>query len=192
MRAIGTGIMSEVWHGADFTLPFLKFGAWRRIMFPHAGRDIPFTIENYAFRDPFGRDTVTWIRTFDFGTPQRFDAYMVAGHRPGHVIDYLGSHQHLAVDIELRADDEGGLCLRSSAQRFYEGPVAFTFPQLLTGVANVREWFDDAAQRFNIDVNVSNERWGPLFGYRGSFTVDWADCAAPPAHVLPVRFEGRE
>jgi hypothetical protein len=43
---------------------------------------------------------------------------------------YLGSHGHLAVDLELRADEQGGLSLRSGAQRFCEGVLAFNFPML--------------------------------------------------------------
>jgi hypothetical protein len=40
-------------------------------------------------------------------------------------------------------------------------------------VADVREWFDDAADRFRIEVVVTNRTWGRLFGYRGSFNVEW-------------------
>ena len=72
--SIGRGVMEEVWHGAPFTLPFLCVGAWRRIFFPTAGRNVPFTIENYAYVDPLGRETVTWLRTFAFRRPRRFDA----------------------------------------------------------------------------------------------------------------------
>lgn len=56
---IGRGVMEEVWRGPLWTVPFLALGAWRRIMFPSRGRDIPFTISNYADRDGFGRETVT-------------------------------------------------------------------------------------------------------------------------------------
>src|SRR5205807_1684453 len=62
--AIGTGVMERIWHGARYTLPFLYVGAWRSIMFPEQGKDVPFTIQNYAYRDPLGRETVTWVRTF--------------------------------------------------------------------------------------------------------------------------------
>jgi len=58
----------------------------------------------------------------------------------------------------------GGLRLRSGAQRFYEGPVAFTFPMFFSGVADVCEWYDDREGRFRIDVHVSNPAWGPLIG----------------------------
>jgi Domain of unknown function (DUF4166) len=72
--------------------------------------------------------------------------------------------------------------------------VAFRFPLLFSGVADVCEWFDDAQDRFRIDVNVQNRRWGPLFGYRGAFTVETRrdEESAAPSSVLPVRTERRE
>jgi hypothetical protein len=191
--SIGTGVMERLWHGPLYTLPFLYVGSWRRIMFPESGRDVPFTIENYAFADPFGRDTVTWIRTFQTRHPRRFDAYMIYSEQRGKIVDYLGTHQHLAVDIDLAVDERGGLRLRSAAQRFYEGLIGFRFPMAFSGEANVGEWFDDASQRFQIEVNVSNRVWGPLFGYRGSFTAEFRTLdGAVPGHVLPRRFERRE
>jgi hypothetical protein len=86
------------------------------------------------------------------------------------IVDYLGSHEHLAVDIQLSVDSEGGLRLRSGAQRFYEGVIGFSVPMLFSGIADVREWYDDNAQCFRIVVDVHNRVWGPLFGYRGSVT----------------------
>jgi hypothetical protein len=185
--------MDEIWKGRFYTEPFLYVGTWRRIMFPETGRNIPFTIENYAFIDRFGRETVSWVRTFESRRTRRFDAYMIYSEARGRIVDYLGSHEHLAVDIDLSVDDEGGLCLRSGAQRFYEGPIGFTFPMLLSGIADVREWYDEKSRRFRIDVNVHNKTWGPLFGYHGSFEVEWLTLEGPvPSHILPLRQERRE
>ena len=194
IASIGRGVMEEVWKGRFYTLPFLYIGTWRRIMFPETGRNIPFTIENYAFVDSFGRETISWVRTFQSSRTRRFDAYMVYGQTRGRIVDYLGSHQHLAVDIELSVDDEGGLCLRSGAQRFYEGVIGFNFPMLFSGIATVREWYDGNAQRFRISVDVRNRVWGRLFGYRGSFEVEWLkiSAGAVPRHILPLRQERRE
>jgi hypothetical protein len=55
----------------------------------------------------------------------------------GRIVDYLGTHQHLVVDIDLSIDERGGLRLQSGAQRFYEGAIAFNFPLFFSGVANV-------------------------------------------------------
>ena len=137
---------------------------------------------------------MAWIRTFESRRTRRFDAYMIYSEARGCIVDYLGSHEHLAVDIELSVDEQGGLRLRSGAQRFYEGPIGFTFPMLLSGIADVREWYDEKAQRFRIAVEVKNKTWGPLFGYRGSFEVEWRDVAGSdvPRHIWPHRQERRE
>ena len=114
--------------------------------------------------------------------------------RSGDPRSLLGSHEHLAVDIDLSVDEEGGLRLRSGAQRFYEGPVGFTFPMAFSGIADVREWYDEKTGRFRIIVDVHNRIWGPLFGYRGSFQVEWlkTNNDSVPSHILPLRHERRE
>jgi hypothetical protein len=61
-------------------------------------------------------------------------------------------------------------------------------------VANVREWWDEDAQRFRIRVDVANPTFGRLFGYEGSFTVVERPCTRGeiPLDVLPLREERRE
>jgi hypothetical protein len=192
---IGTGVMDEVWRGRAFTLPFLLLGSSRRVLFPSRGKDVPFTISNYAYVDGFGRETVTWARRFKLKRRFRsFDATMIFSPSRNVVVDYLGTHQHLAVDIDCRVDDQGAMCIRTGEQRFYEGAVAFRFPLLLSGVADVREWWDDDIGKFRIEVRVHNRRFGPLFGYRGAFTVVERPCAPGdiPLDVRPLREERRE
>ena len=65
VASIGRGVMHRIWNGRFYTEPFLHLGTCRHIMFPETGTDIPFTIENYAFVDRFGRETVSWVRTFE-------------------------------------------------------------------------------------------------------------------------------
>ena len=89
------------------------------------------------------------------------------------IVDYLGTHQHLAVDLHASVDAEGGIRFRSGDQRFYERRIAFRFPMLLSGIAEVREWYDDGDERFRISVDVRNRRFGRLFGYRGWFHAEW-------------------
>jgi Domain of unknown function (DUF4166) len=186
--------MDRIWHGSVFTLPFLYVGTWRRIMFPEHGSNVPFTIENYAYRDSLGRETVTWLRTFNTKRVRRFDAYMLYSQQRGKIVDYLGTHQHLAVDIDLSVDSRGGVRLRSGEQRFYEGILGFRFPMLFSGIANVCECYDDDAKRFQIEVDVSNPTWGKLFGYHGSFNVEWKTMQPDqiPTHAKPRREERRE
>jgi len=195
IAAIGSGVMEEVWHGPLYTLPFLYVGAWRNIMFPQSGHNVPFTIENYAYPDRFGRETVTWLRKFNF--PQRrrrFDATMIYSQQRQRIVDYMGTHQHLAVDIDLAVAKNGGLRLRSGEQRFYEGAIAFRFPMFFSGIAEVCEWYDEASQKFRIEVRVANEVWGDLFGYQGWFEVVYKPVEPEdiPAEAKPRREEIRE
>jgi Domain of unknown function (DUF4166) len=77
-------------------------------------------------------------------------------------------------------------------QRFYEGVIDFSFPLLFSGVADVCEWYEESDQRFHIEVNVANRSWGPLFGYRGSFDIEWIGEGDVPVDLLPLRCERRE
>ncbi|MEX2032130.1 MAG: DUF4166 domain-containing protein, partial [Dehalococcoidia bacterium] len=145
--------------------------------------------------DRFGRETVTWARRFKMPRRYRaFDATMILSKERDNIVDYLGTHQHLAVDIRCSVDDDGAMCIQTGEQRFYEGRLAFRFPQLFTGSARVREWWDEASECFRIDVRVANRVFGPLFGYRGSFTVREYPCTADqiPLDVKPLREQIRE
>jgi len=75
------------------------------------------------------------------------------------------------------------------------GVIGRTFDRLVlfSGVADVCEWFDDSTGRYRIEVAVTNRIWGPLFGYRGSFDVEWIDAPdGPPPSRRPRREERRE
>jgi hypothetical protein len=188
---IGRGVMSSIRRGPWWTVPFLQIGRLRNILVPDVGRDVPFTIENYPYRDQHGRETVTFVRTYTTkpGRTARFDATMVLVD--GRVLDYLGSHQHLAVDLDLAVNDRGGLVLTSDAQRFYEGPIAFRFPMLLSGRATLHEWWSDDDQAFHVDMEVRNRVFGFLFGYRGTFTCEWIPATDAPGRLKPRRTETR-
>ncbi|GAB2726665.1 DUF4166 domain-containing protein [Streptomyces bullii] len=190
----GRGVMDRVWHGGAFVKPFLALGATRNILVPREGRHIPFTIENVPYTDTCGRETVTFVRTFDLpGRPRRFDAQMVLSPKGDRVLDYLGTHQHLASELHLRAEPDGSLLIRSGEHRFREGVVDVRVPELIGATAEVRESYDDSTGRFRIRVRVVNRYFGPLFGYEGSFTADYTDvtsCGVRPG-LRPVREEAR-
>lgn len=190
---VGTGVMERVWRGPAVTAPFLRLGTLRHILFPEAGIDVPFTIENYAYTDSYRRPTLTFVRTFQVATHRRrrFDATMVYSPRRGILVDYLGTHQHLAVDLHLDVDATGALTIRSGTQRFRGGMPC---PAALTGQARLREWYDDRTGRFGIEVRVTNPVVGPVFGYTGSFTVRYLgpEGAPVPAAVRPLRENPRD
>jgi hypothetical protein len=171
-------------------VPFLWLGAVRNILVPIVGDAVPFTISNYPYRDPLGRETVTFVREYRAdGAVRRFDATMVV--RDGRIVDYLGTHQHLAVGLGVEVLPDGSLHLTTGAQRFYEGPVAFAFPMLFSGRADLHEWFDDDAGAFGIRMEVRNRVFGFLFGYEGTFTCEFVAASDAPEGLKPVRHERR-
>jgi len=188
---VGTGVMSRIWRGPWWVVPFLHIGKLRNILIPDVGENVPFTIENYPYLDPFGRETVTFVREYRVGRrASRFDATMILSN--GRVLDYLGTHQHLAVDLELSVADDGSLVLVSEAQRFYEGRlVAFRFPLLFSGRALLREGFDDDAGVYRVSMEVRNPVFGFLFGYEGEFTAEFPAATDAPERLKPVRHEVR-
>ncbi|MGX1506122.1 UNVERIFIED_CONTAM: hypothetical protein RKD43_004747 [Streptomyces graminofaciens] len=191
---VGHGVMDRIWHGRAFVKPFLALGATRNILVPRTGRDVPFTIENVPYSDSSGRETVTFVRTFALPSgPRRFDATMVLAPGGDRVLDYLGTHQHLASDLHPTAEPDGSLLIRSGVHRFREGPLDLRVPDLIGGDAEVREAFDEATGRFRIRVRVTNRRFGPLFGYTGSFTAEYRDVRSlgVRAGLRPVREETR-
>lgn len=189
---VGTGVMDRIWDGPAYVKPFLRLGTVRHVLFPETGTAIPFTIENYAYTDSYGRPTLTFIRTFEVAAARRrrFDATMIWSEQRQVLVDYLGTHQHLAVDLHLSVDAAGGLHIRSGGQRFRGG---MRCPRSLSGEARLHEWYDDATERFRIEVAVENPHIGSIFGYSGSFTTHYVDHTAPvPAAIRPLRENPRE
>lgn len=191
---VGNGVMDRIWRGPAYTRPFLALGTMRNIMFPEQGRNVPFTIENYAYPDSYGRETLTFVRTFELPRRRRrFDATMVWDPHREVIVDYLGTHQHIAADLHLSVDGQGGLRLRSGQMRFRAPGVDTALPAAATAVAEVHERYDDAADVFRIDVRVVNPWFGPVFGYTGAFTARFVDTEATPvpASVKPYREQAR-
>lgn len=194
--SIGRGIMTKVWHGRAYTLPFLKWGTSKNILFPEAGKDVPFSIENYAYKDSLGRETVTFIRKFKFpNVLRRFDATMIYSKQRKRIVDYLGTHQQMAVDIDFSVAENGGMQLESGEQRIYGHLLNFKCPELILGKAKVCEWFDESIDKFRISVSVVNVKWGKLFGYEGIFDVSYRQVEKEediPLDVKPLQEEIRE
>src|SRR5690606_20726533 len=63
--AVGSGVMVRIRRGPWWTLPFLWLGSFRSILVPRVGENVAFRVENYPYRDPLGRETVTFVREYD-------------------------------------------------------------------------------------------------------------------------------
>lgn len=192
---VGTGVMDEVWHGRWYVVPFLLIGSLRRILFPETGTEIPFEIRNYAYLDRFGRETVTWKRSFTFPARQReFDEFFVFSESRGTAILYAGTHQHLSVDLHFEVEADGSLVVTTGSQRLFVGPLTIPFPRFFSGDAFVRESYNDDKGCFEVDVSIANPFWGKILGYRGSFGLERIACRRDdiPDGTIPVRENRRE
>lgn len=118
---------------------------------------------------------------------------MVYSPDQGRIIDYLGTHQHLATGLDLKVLPDGSLHLATGSQRFYERALGFTFPAVLTGTAELHEAYDEERSVFTIRMQVRNPLFGFLFGYHGEFTCTFPTTTpgAVPPHLKPVREESR-
>lgn len=186
VAAIGRGTMAYVRNGGPYTLPFLAVGATMNTMFPEENTAVPFTIRNYAYEDAYGRETVTWLRTFRLPRERHFDAAMIYSEERDRIVDYLGERHHLAVDVDIGVSDQGGIELTTGAQRLYAFGTGIDFPLVLSATANVHEWYDETADTYRIAVRVTNPIVGLVFEYSGSFDVEWIDCETAPDEVRPV------
>ncbi|SNS46312.1 DUF4166 domain-containing protein [Rhodococcoides kyotonense] len=187
---VGVGVMEEMTHSPLVPPPMLWLGA-RRGLFPAGkGRDVPFTIVNYAYVDDIGRETLAFVRRFSFvGAPQGMNSVMVTPSKPGVAVDYLGFHSDMVVRTTCSVED-GGLVLESGAPKVLGVPT----PHLLSATTVGREWWDETEQRHRIQIDVTSPMLGRLFHYRGWFTADERPCTSAdiPRDATPTRLERRE
>jgi hypothetical protein len=191
----GTGVMEKIYHGPFFTVPTLAMGIPEHLLFPETGRNIPFTIENYTFMDTLGREAVSWIRKFHFSKKVRhFDATMVHSEKRKGIIDYLGTHQRLGVDLEISVTENGGMRIRAGRQRLYGRSMTLNLPKAFSALAEIEESFNSASGLFEIEVKVKNFFCGDFFGYKGSFKAEYFPVKPEeiPAYARPLRNEIRE
>lgn len=160
------------------------------------GENIAFTLENYAYIDGAGRETMAFLRTFEF--PNRkfaeVDSTMVGSRFESTVIDYLGSAPDMSVRTHCWVDSDGALRMKSRAPRFLVRPLAPRLPVLASATTAAREWWDEENQRHCIEVDVRNPVLGRLLYYRGWFTAVAKPCPATtiPDRAYPSRLITRE
>jgi hypothetical protein len=80
----------------------------------------------------------------------------------------------------------------SGPLRFYEWLLGFEVPAFFSGDVVLHEWYDEVVERFRIRIVVSNPTFGKLFGYSGSFTVEYRPISEVPREVMPIHARPRE
>lgn len=158
----GTGVYTEAGSRVRWLWPVLAFLAWRRILFPEHGRDVPFTVVN----TPTPEGTLRAVRTFAFAARTRT---MVDEMRivDGHLHDFLGRRGGLEARLAATVDD-GMLRLTTTRLWLHLGPVRLPLPNVAR-IALTERTLDDGQ---HVDVALRSPLVGEWFVYRGSFTYE--------------------
>lgn len=192
----GVGVMEEMTHSRLVPPPVLWLGGKRGLFPAGKGAGVPFTIANYAYTDERGRETLAFVRRFQFvGKPQGMNSVMVTpASGSGDALDYLGFSPDMVVHTRCDVDESGGLVLVSGPPRFLLGRFGPTPPQFASALTTGREWWDESEGRHRIEIEVTSPVIGRLFFYRGWFTAEERPCSRAdiPVEATPARTESRE
>ncbi|MCA0971162.1 DUF4166 domain-containing protein [Halobacillus litoralis] len=168
LMALGQGRMTEIRGMNPLLRPFLQFGVWDHIVFAERGKDVPFTLENFAYEDDDGREKVSWIRRFFFPYSIRgFDASMHYDEESGTIVDDLGKSGKLKVELDLHVTSDGGLFMQSKDMTF-DGKVQLPGPQ-----TSVYEHYNEKEEAFQIHVHVGHPLFGTVLMYEGLFYTEF-------------------
>ena len=139
--------------------PVFAFLAWRRVLFPEYGHDIPFRVVNTTAAD----GALSAERTFEFGTRTRVmqDRMTVVD---GALHDRLGRRGGLEVELDLTVVD-GVLRMPSRRQWLRAGPLRIRIP----GIVRVRLEERSTGARQRVDVRLTAPVLGEVFRYAGEF-----------------------
>lgn len=182
---VGRGRMERV-ESSPIARPVLALLARRDLPFPETGRDVQFGVRSYAFTDASGVETLVLLRAFDVGRRRRFDARMTYDPDRGCIVDRLGRDGRLVTELHPSVDETGGLRLRAGRQWLRAVGRSWPIPAPLRASVDVRERYDDATDRFRIEVAVTSPLVGFVFGYTGAFTAERVACEAVPVAARAV------
>ncbi|MCA0985340.1 DUF4166 domain-containing protein [Halobacillus yeomjeoni] len=162
IMVLGQGRMTEIRGTNPLLRPFLHLGAMDHFVFGERGKDVPFTLENYAYQTEEGEEVVSWVRRFFFPYSIRgFDAAMRYDQNKHKIVDELGKSGSFHMDIDLHVTPEGGLYMESKQMNF-KGKCHI--PGLKS---SVYEHYDEEEEAFRVHVHVEHPILGTMMMYEG-------------------------
>ena len=159
----GHGVYEVAGSRQRWLAPVFALLAWRRILFPELGHDVPFTVTNI----PGPGDGLSSRREFHF--PGR-DRVM---HDTMHVVDgrlhdFLGRRGGLEVRLAVTVGSGGALRMLSDRAWLHLRGLRLPLPALLSARVDLDERWVDGHQR--VDVRMRHPLLGEIFRYTGTFT----------------------
>lgn len=198
---LGIGTFDVVGCPQPWLRPLLKMSAAEEVFVPEYGENIPFEVQNHAHLDPFGRPSLTTVRTIQFGSTDRI-VQDTTSLTPQGLVDYLGRRRRIATDLHPLVGPGQSLRAISRASRFFGGNLRLGLPGGLDATAYMTQsWHAESAQH-RIQVKVLHRLLGVLLVYSGSFDYrlvpyprhEAAAHGVPdslPLQVRPDRWESR-
>lgn len=198
---LGTGTFDVVGCPQPWLRPLLNLSAAEEAFFPEYGFEIPFEVQNHAHTDPFGRASLTTVRTIQFDNTDRIFQDTTSMTDSG-LVDYLGRHRRIATDLHPAVGPGGSLRAISRSSRFFAGNLRLGLPGGLDAVAYMEQKWNPATEQHRIQVKVLHRMLGTLLVYSGGFDYrltpyprhEAAAHGVPdslPLQVRPDRWESR-
>jgi hypothetical protein len=162
MTGHGSGVYEVAGSRLRWLWPALAFLAWRRILFPEFGHNVPFTVVN----TPTPEGTLRAVRTFEFSgrTRTMVDEMRIVD---GHLHDFLGRRGGLEARLAATVHD-GMLRLTTERLWLHLGAVRVPLPNVARIALTERTL--DGGQ--HVDVSLRTPLVGEWFVYRGAFTYE--------------------
>jgi hypothetical protein len=177
-EAVGVGRMHDL-DRHPLAVPALWLGAFDDFLFPEQGTDVPFTIVTEPFVDAEGNEALVLRRRFETAPPRTFVDTLRWNSARGCLTDLFGRHGRVAADLHISAED-GALVLSIGTQWLRIGGRYVSLPAPLAVDGRLRDWYDDADDRFRVSAAITTPLLGTVFEYEGAFenefrTIDGDD-----------------
>ena len=167
---VGRGVYEIAGSGYRWLAPLLTWLAWRRVLFPEFGRDVPFSVVNRPTAD----GTLSAQRVFEFPGRARGRQRVMEDTMSvvdGRLHDRLGRRRGLEVALRLEVAD-GGLRMRSERLWLHLGPLRMPLPPVATVTLDERPDPGDSGRQ-RVDVRITSPVLGEVFRYTGSFVYEY-------------------
>lgn len=156
----GQGVFAVAGSRLRWTRPVWSLLAWRRVLFPEFGRDVPFAVEN----TPQSDGSLVGERVVDVGRVRRLMVDRMTVER-GCLVDRIGSRGGL--EVQLAADVEDGE-LRLTSRRIAWRVAGLRVPLPRVAQVQVHERALPTGQA--VDMRLTMPVLGEVFRYAGTFT----------------------
>lgn len=180
--SVGRGTM-DISRGTHI-LPALYAMASRNLLFPEAGKTVPFSVTTFGCRTDGGDEALVTRREFAFPRRRRrFDSLTVWDDENERLLDFLGTGGLLVSELFPRVE-AGALVVESGRQWLRRDDSYHRLPGPLAASVEVRDRFDETDEQYHVLATVENTLAGHVMSYRGAFTQE--DCERDDVDTTPT------